>query len=94
MENNQDNNKKCNCSGHSTWCTGNTGRHRLVILVIIVLLAFWLGMKLGEIKGFMYSMHNSFYMIDHHSRWAKDDSDFIVMPSINPSAAPTATPAQ
>ena len=39
----------CNCS--PTWAQRHM--HRLVIASLVVILAFWVGMKLGEIKGFI-----------------------------------------
>lgn len=50
----------CNCNGCGAMCghkmRGYYGRH-FIVLVVGVILAFFVGMKLGEMKGWMFSQY-------------------------------------
>lgn len=44
-------------------------RRHFIVLIVSVILAFWVGMKLGELKGFV--MASLGYMPMHHERWSE-----------------------
>ncbi|MBY0328934.1 hypothetical protein K2Q02_02480 [Patescibacteria group bacterium] len=43
----------CECLGNTTGCLHHGMTRRLVLMILVVLIAFWFGMKLGEIKGYI-----------------------------------------
>lgn len=50
----------CECFGNTTGCLHHGMTRRLVLMILVVLIAFWFGMKLGEIKGYIIaSQYNS-----------------------------------
>lgn len=60
---------KCGmCHGHGGMCSGHGGRHgfwlvKILIFVFIVFLAFWSGVKIGELKVYLgeYVRDSGFY---------------------------------
>lgn len=50
MNKKMDGNNMCNCSSPS-WAHRHA--RRLVIAALVVIFSFWVGMQLGEIKGYM-----------------------------------------
>jgi hypothetical protein len=79
----------------STHCTcGNSWAqrhmHRLLLAIFIVTLAFWVGMKLGEIKGFiMADMMNSGGYRGGMMIHKMDSRDIRMMPAeVSTEAAP------
>ncbi len=80
----------CNCDGCGSMCRrggmrGYYGRHFLV-LIIGVVLAFFVGMKLGEMKGWM--MASSGMPMRTHHGWMMDDRANMMPESPAPIAAP------
>ncbi len=86
MENNEMNMKKdhmCPTNGHCCKCDGCGGmcmhggmrkywRRHFLVLILGVILAFFVGMKLGEIKGYMMGMYG---MVPMHRGYMMQDRD-------------------
>lgn len=92
----------CECG----WCgsAGHTMRghftHRLIVLIIAVVVAFWVGFKLGEIQGFLESITGN--MFSHHNWGMYDDRDMhyfmhpepaVSTPAITPTTPASPTPS-
>ena len=53
----------CDCTTNGGMIMKRHMMHRMIFVLLVVILAFWCGLKLGEIKGFMaatygYGMHH------------------------------------
>ncbi len=80
----------CDCSGCGSMCTRGGGMHgmkkywlrHLIILAVGVILAFFVGMKLGEIKGYMMA---SYQGMPYHKGWVMKDRQ------MNPEMMPAPT---
>ena len=82
----------CSCAGCGSMCVRSGGAHRywkrhLIVLAIGVILAFFVGMKLGEIKGYMMG---SYGMMSKYHGARMDSLDWRGDPSMMP--APTTLP--
>lgn len=71
------------------------GARRFVVLAIGMLLAFWLGMKMGEIKGFMKSMYGESYGHGHRGdmmmNWGDNEGGMRATTTLPTPPAPTTT---
>lgn len=86
------------CCGCNTGAMGVCTRHggmRWFALVVAIILSFWIGMKLGEIKGFMkaqgYGMHMRGDWKDQgmqHGTMLHEDERPADMPLPDPSELP------
>jgi hypothetical protein len=74
----------CDCHCHKGGMNKRYWAGRWLSLLIGVLLAFWVGVKLGEIKGYMYA---SFGPRMHQGWMMRTDRDVLI-----PAELPTPTP--
>jgi len=51
--NKKENNGTCDCLGNNGFHMHRGMTRRLALMILLVVIAFWFGMKLGEIKGFV-----------------------------------------
>lgn len=53
----------CDCSGHDY--VHRDATRRMILVVVVVIIAFWCGLQLGEIKGYLAA---SFANVPTHQR--------------------------
>lgn len=107
MEKNTNDMKKnhtCPVDGHCCECNGCGGmcmrggsprkywRRHILVLILGVIAAFFVGMKLGEIKGYMMASYGMMPM-RHHGWMMQDDKDMRGDPTMMPNPT-TPPPAQ
>jgi len=82
----------CDCYGTGTHMHHGMTR-RLVLLILVVVLAFWLGMKLGEIKGYILA-DRGYSPMHQRGMMMYDSEDRKQMPmKVETQAAPSAPAA-
>jgi len=88
----------CACDCTACRCMHGRRSHRWVIIVLGVVIIFWIGMKLGEIKGFMMSQYGfngregGWMMMDDRYEYNSAPNERIRPDASAPESAPTTTP--
>ncbi len=73
----------CDCNGCGGMCMhGGMKRYwkrHFIVLIVGVILAFWVGLKIGELKGFVMGSYGMVPM--RHSGWMMQNRDAMPWPA-------------
>ncbi|HEY0980449.1 MAG TPA: hypothetical protein VGE18_03530 [Candidatus Paceibacterota bacterium] len=83
----------CDCTTNGGMMMQRHMMHRMIFVLLVVMLAFWCGLKLGEIKGFMASTYG--YGMHHRGGtmlYTSAERPMMMEKKAVPSAAEAPTP--